>query len=85
MSARNEKNIGPNDISALQACIYDLIQASRQFHKKMVELLRKIGSTGGDSDPCLFVGRNKFDIYDTAIYVDDNLMVGHEHQMTSKW
>ena len=72
------KNTGPNDILALQACIYGLVQASRQFHKKMVELLRKIGFTGGDSDPCLFVRKNKFGICYIAIYVDDNLMVGHE-------
>ena len=44
----------------------------------MVELLRKIGFTGGDSDPCLFVRKNKFGICYIAIYVDDNLMVGHE-------
>ena len=44
----------------------------------MVELLRKIGFAGGDSDPFLFVRKNKLGICYIAIYVDDNLMIHHE-------
>ena len=44
----------------------------------MVELIRKIGSTGWDSDPCLFVRKNKFGICYIVIYVNGNLMIGHK-------
>ena len=44
----------------------------------MVNILRKIGFTRGDSDPCLFVRKNRFGICYVVIYVDDNLMIRHE-------
>jgi hypothetical protein len=39
--------------------------------------LRKIGVTGGDVDPCLFVKNSSLGIVFIALYVDDNLLVGH--------
>ena len=65
------------DALLLRRCTYGLVQAARQYHKKAVEVLRKIGFVGGDVDPCLYMRRNKFGIVFIAIYVDDNLMVGH--------
>ena len=38
----------------LNKCIYGLVQAARQYHKHFVTILKKIGFTGGDVDPCLF-------------------------------
>ena len=43
-----------------------------------MNILMKISSTGGDSDPCLFVRKNKFGVCYIEIYIDDNLMIGHE-------
>ena len=61
----------------LLQCIYGLVQSARQYHKKIVRILHEIGFTGGDVDPCLFVRRNELGICFIAIYVDDNLLVGH--------
>ena len=81
MPIRNE-NTGPNDTLALQACVFNLVQASRQFHKNMVKILRKIGFTGGDSDPCLFMRKIKLGVCYIEIYVDDNLLIRHEVAIT---
>ncbi len=43
-----------DDVLALNKCIYGLVQASRQYYKKAIEGLHKIGFNGGDIDPCLF-------------------------------
>ena len=42
-----------------------------------VTILKKIGFTGGDIDPCLFSKKSKKGLCFIAIYVDDNLMIGH--------
>ena len=43
-----------DDILALNEFIYGLVQAARQYHKKAIEILHKIGFNGGDVDLCLF-------------------------------
>ena len=71
--ARNE-----GDVLILDKCIYGLVQSARQYHKKAVKILRKIGFEGGDVDPCLLVKEStKFGRIYIALYVDDNLIVGH--------
>ncbi len=42
-----------DDVLALNKCIYDLVQAARQYHKRDLEVLCKIGFNGGDVDTCL--------------------------------
>ena len=68
-----------NDDEALLllTTIYGLVQAARQYYKKARGILRKIGFTGGDVDPCLFVKQSSLGIVFIALYVDDNLLVGH--------
>ena len=56
--------------------IYGLVQAARQYYKKFVGKLRKIGFTGGYPDPCLMTRRNDKGICFIAIRVDDLLLVG---------
>ena len=36
------------DALKLQNCIYDLVQGTGKYHKKMVEVLTNIGFEGGD-------------------------------------
>ena len=70
--------VGPQDILALLMCIYGLVQAARQYYKKIVKILKSIGFEGGDVDPCLFVKKDdKLGLVYIALYVDDNLLVGH--------
>ena len=71
------KDVTSEDVLALQKCIYGLVQAARQYHKKIVSILKSIGFTGGDMDPCLLVRKNKYGTCFIGIYVDDNLMIGH--------
>ena len=68
-----------NDDKALLllTTIYGLVQASKKYYKKAHGILRKIGFTGGDVDPCLFVNKSLKGIMFIALYVDDNLLVGH--------
>jgi hypothetical protein len=63
---------------ALLKCIYGLVQAARQYYKKFVAILKKIGVKGGDVDPCLFTRHDSNGHVFIAIYVDDNLIVGKE-------
>ncbi len=63
----------------LLMCIYELFQAARQYHKKMVIPLRNIGLTGDTTDPCLFARSNKDGLCMMALYVDNNLMIRHQN------
>ena len=56
--------------------IYGLVQASRQFWIKYVEILRKIGFEGGYPDPCLYSRRDENGVVFLAVWVDDSLLVG---------
>ncbi len=64
-------------VVSLRQCIYGLVQAARQYYKHIVAILKKIGFIGGDVDPCLFTKKSKLGMCYVAIYVDDNLIVGH--------
>lgn len=61
----------------LTSTIYGLVQSARQYYKKACDILKKIGFTGGDVDPCLFMKRSSKGLVYIALFVDDNLLVGH--------
>ena len=61
-----------DDVLLLTACIYGSVQAARQYYKKVVKILKEIGFTGGDV--CKHSDKG---ICFIALYVDDNLLVGH--------
>ena len=68
-----------NEILILDKCIFGLVQSARQYHKKAVTILKKIGFEGGEVDPCLYMHEStKFGRVYIALYVDDNLIVGKE-------
>ena len=48
-----------NHVVLLRHCIYGLVQAARQYYKHIVAILKKIGFSGGDVDPCLFTKKSK--------------------------
>jgi len=58
--------------------LYGLVQAARQWWKKFVAILKKLGFKGGYADPCLMIRRNKNGLIIVSIYVDDNFCVGHK-------
>ena len=68
-----------NECLLLEKPIYGLVQAARQFWKKMVAILKELGFLGGHSDPCLYTRTNKRGTVIVIMYVDDFLCVGdHE-------
>jgi hypothetical protein len=57
--------------------IYGLVQAARQWWKRLVMALKKIGFKGGDADPCLYTKRSQNGIVFIGLYVDDCLCIGN--------
>ena len=69
--------IKDDDVLLLLKCIYGLVQAAIQYHKKFVTILRSIGFTGGDVDTCPFVRKSAKGICFVGIYVNNKLFLGH--------
>ena len=67
---------GPDEVLELLHSIYGLVQAARQYYKKFISVLKKIGFKGGYPDPCLLTRKNESGVVYIAIWVDDLLMVG---------
>ena len=59
----------------LQQTIYGLVQSARQFWKKLTNVLKWIGFTGGDVDPCLLFKKTKHGLVLIGLYVDDLLII----------
>jgi len=62
----------------LLKALYGLVQAARQWHKKFIAILKKIGFKGGVTNPCLFIKQSVNGIIIISVYIDDNLCVGHK-------
>ena len=69
------KDIEKDDCINIDKCFFGLVQA-RQYNKKAVEILKKVGFTGGNAHPCLNMKKSMKGIEHVALYVDDNLMKG---------
>ena len=65
------------DCIILNKCIYCLVQASRQYYKKAVKILKNSGFVGSNVNPCLYIKKSVKGIVYVALYVDDNLMLGN--------
>jgi len=65
----------------LLKAIYGLVQAARQWHKKLIAVLKKIGFNGGIADLCLVMRRNKLGVNLMSVYVDDNFCVGQHRAL----
>ena len=50
------------------------MQTARQNNKKAVEILKKVGFTEDNIDPCLYVKKNEKGIVNIALYTDDILL-----------
>jgi len=60
----------------LLKAIYWLVQAVKQWHKKLIEVLKKIGFKGGIANPCLMMWQNNLGVNLMSVYMDDNFCVG---------
>ena len=68
----------PEDCLLLLKAIYGLVQSARQFFKKFVSILRKIGFIPSDADPCLMIRRCSLGLVYLAMYIDDCYCNGNE-------
>ncbi|KAL7568636.1 hypothetical protein ACA910_022734 [Epithemia clementina (nom. ined.)] len=68
---------------ALLKSIYGLVQAARQFGKKFVSELKKLGFKASEADPCLLFRRDEKGICILIMYVDDMLSVGNRASLES--
>ena len=64
------------DAVLLLESIYGTVQSARQYFKKAVRILKEIGFTGDEMDPCLFWRKSNKGTCYIALYVDDNLLIG---------
>ena len=55
--------------------LYGLVQAACQFWKKAVEVLKKLGCAGGNTDPCLMTRKNEEGVVHIIMHVDDFICV----------
>jgi len=60
----------------LLKAIYGLVQAARKWHKKLIEVLKKIGFKGGIADPCLMMQQNNLGVNLMSVYADDIFCIG---------
>jgi len=58
--------------------IYGLVQAARQWNKRLIAILKKIGFKGGYADACLMIRQTENGLVIVSVYVDDNFSVGHK-------
>ena len=49
------ENVIKNDCIILRICIYSLVHATKQCNKKTIQILKKVGLTGGNVNPCLYL------------------------------
>ena len=65
------------DCFMLVKTIYGIVQAARQFYKKLSSVLTsKIGMKKCLADQCLFIKNDENEIVMIAIYIDDTLYIG---------
>ena len=70
-----------NKCLQLLKATYGLVQAARQFWKKMIEILTSLEFEQSLADPCLLVRKNDLGWAIIALYVDDCLLAGTESAM----
>jgi hypothetical protein len=60
----------------LQKSLYGLVQSARQFFKKFSAVLRQLGMTQSNIEPCVFHQETHLGILIVAVYVDDCYVIG---------
>ena len=71
-------HVEEDDVLLLQKGIYGLVQAARQYWKKFIGVMEKLGFKLSKADPCFMFRRNEHGICMISIYVDDNFLVGED-------
>ena len=70
--------VDKEDCLILQKAIYGLVQASRQFWKKIVNKMQEGGFKLSEVDPCMLYKEDEKGVCSIIIYIDDMLIIGKE-------
>ena len=72
------KDVNKEDCFILQNGIYGLVEAARQFWKKIVDKMQGGGFKLSEADPCMLYKENEKGVCIIIIYIDDMLIIGKE-------
>ena len=72
------KDVDKEDCLILQKGIYGLVQAARQFWKKIVDKMQEGGFQLSKADPCMLYREDERGICIIIIYIDDMLIICKE-------
>ena len=70
--------VDKEDYLILQKAIYGLVQAARQFWKKIVDKMQEGGFKLSEADPCILYKEDEKGVCIIIIYIDDMLIIGKE-------
>ena len=70
--------VDKEDRLILKEAIYGLVQAARQFWKKIVDKMQEGGFKLSEADPCMLYKENEKGVCIIIIYIDDMLIIGKE-------
>ena len=77
MSEEGREEYSDEECFMLVKSMYGLVQAARQFYKKMIDVMtKKMGFSKCLSDQCLLMRRDMNGVVYVGLYVDDNLCCG---------
>ena len=71
------------DCLILQNAIYGLVQAARQFWKKIVDKMQEGGFQLSEADLCMLYREDESGVCIIIIYIDDMLIIGREEAITT--
>ena len=72
------KDVDKEDCLILQKAINGLVQAARQFWKKIVDKTQEGGFQLSEADPCMLYREEERRVCIIIIYIDDMLIIGKE-------
>jgi hypothetical protein len=71
----------PDECLLLLKALYGLVQSARQFYKKFTKVLRDVGFTQSNVEPCLFYAQFKHGRVLLILHVDDCYVIGHPEDL----
>ena len=72
------KDVDKEDYLIWQKAIHGLVQAARQFWKKIVDKMQEGGFQLSKADPCMLNKEDEKGICIIIVYIDDMLIIGKE-------
>ena len=70
--------VDKEDCLILQKAVYGLVQAARQFRKKIVHKMQEGGIKMSEAGPCMLYKEDEKGVCIIIIYIDDMLIIGKE-------